>query len=110
MTVRGHLDAISEPSCEIVHEVVSGLGIPVADVPARDKFGFRINRRPRPDIATTVTLFLCGNVRFLGSYEAPNFVALDTLAIQVAETAAGFLATSSLTLVPVVRATILAAI
>jgi hypothetical protein len=32
-----------------------------------------------------MTFFLCGNVRFLSSNERPNFVALDTLASQVAK-------------------------
>ena len=85
MAVRGHLDAIGEPSRQIMHEVVSGIGIPVAYIPARYKLGFGINCGPRPNVAPAMTLFFCGNVRFLGSHERPNFVALDTLARKIAE-------------------------
>jgi hypothetical protein len=60
VAVCGHLDAIGEPSREIVHEVVSGLGIPVADVPAGDKLGFSVNRRPRPNVAPAFAFFSAG--------------------------------------------------
>lgn len=85
MAICGHLDAIGEPSGQVMHEVVSGLRIPVANVPAGNELRFGINGDPRPDIAATATFFLCGDVGFLSSHEGPDFVALDTLAIQIAE-------------------------
>ena len=61
MAVCGHLDAISEPSREIVHKVVGRFAIVVADVPAGDEFGCGVNRRPRPNIQTSPRLppFFC---------------------------------------------------
>src|SRR6202020_2925168 len=94
MAVCGHLDAIGEPSGEVLHEVVSGLRIPIADVPARDKLGFGINGGPRPNVATAFSLFVCGNVALFGSNERPDFVALNALASQVAESDILILGTS----------------
>jgi hypothetical protein len=79
------LHAIGEPSRKIVHEVISGGGITIADIPARDKFGFGINRRPRPNVAPALALFLGRHIDFLAADERPNFVALDKLAGEIAE-------------------------
>jgi hypothetical protein len=85
MTVRSHLDAIGEPSGEVLHEVVSSLCIPVADVPAGDKFRFGVYGRPSPNIAPALTLFFRRNIHFFCAYKTPNLIALDALTGEISE-------------------------
>lgn len=65
--------------------MISRFAVTVANVPARNEFGFGINRRPSPDVATALLALGGGDVLFFAPDERPNFVALDTLAGQVAE-------------------------
>ena len=68
-----------------MHEVVGRASISIADEPARHQLRFCINCRPRPDIAPALLALAIRHVLFLAAHKRPNFVALDALAIQVAE-------------------------
>ncbi len=85
MGIRGHLDAIGEACGHIVHEVISRFAIAVADVPSNRQLRIRVNRRPCPNIAAALTLFIGGNVALLASHKGPNFVALNAAAGKIAE-------------------------
>jgi hypothetical protein len=65
--------------------VVGCIAVPVADVPARNELGIGANRRPRPNIAATLALFVGRNIPLFAANKIPNLVALDALAGQVAE-------------------------
>jgi hypothetical protein len=71
--------------CEIVHEVICASGIALADEPARNEFCVSIERNPRPNIASAFRFVLRTAILFLGVNKAPNFVALQALAGEIAQ-------------------------
>lgn len=85
MAVCGQLDAMRQPSGQIVHKVICRASITGADKPARHKFRVRIKRNPRPHAARSAALHIFWHVLVFGINERPDFIALDALAIQVAE-------------------------
>src|SRR5436305_2570736 len=65
---------------------MSGVRIAGPNHPARDQFGFGMNRRPRPNTSVPENLLLVGReVLVFGVAKAPNFVALNPLQIQIAK-------------------------
>src|SRR2546425_4457320 len=62
------------------------MSAPASEQPARNKFGIRIEGDPRPHITKAELAFVFfGYVLFPGVAEAPDFIALEPLAGQVAE-------------------------
>ena len=83
-SVRGQLDPVSETPCEILNELRGAAGITLADQPRTDQFGVGVNRYPGPGAADTKLIFPRGwNVLVLRANEAPYFVALNPLAVEV---------------------------
>jgi hypothetical protein len=86
MTVRGQLNAIRKTFGQVIHEMLRVPCVSTANTPARNNLGIRTNRRPRPDITEPkLTALLFRNVLVLGVAERPNFVTLNSLALEVAE-------------------------
>jgi hypothetical protein len=50
----------------------------VANMERHTELRIRINRCPRPNVAPSELLLLCGDVLLFRSHEAPDFVALET--------------------------------
>lgn len=79
-TVRRELYAVRKTIREIVHELISGLGIAAADCPREYQLGIRVQADPRPDIAVSQLAFLfCGHVLTARIAKRPNFIGLDSL-------------------------------
>lgn len=85
MRVGGELNAIGEAAPKIVHEDCCGLRVTCADVPARNKLRVGVDGRPRPDVSPAVAGVLFGQVLRLAAYEAPNLIALEPLAREIAQ-------------------------
>lgn len=77
---------MSETARQILHEVVSDAAIARANEPGRHQLGICADRRPRPHVtnAELATHFF-RDVLLLRINEAPNLIALETLARQVAQ-------------------------
>jgi hypothetical protein len=85
VSVGGQLNAIGEARSQVVHKVLRVPGIASANAPTRNDFGIRAKSRPRPYVAVSkLAAQVGGDVLFLGVAERPNFVALDSLAGQIA--------------------------
>lgn len=85
VAIRGQLDA-KGAALEIVHEVVRRTGIAGANKPARNKFRGRANRNPSPDTAVAKFVdFVIWQVGVFRVTEAPNLIALNLGAFQVAQ-------------------------
>jgi hypothetical protein len=52
MAVCCQLNAMGKTFRKIVHEVIRASSIALANEPARNEFGIRIERNPRPNIAS----------------------------------------------------------
>jgi hypothetical protein len=74
---------LSTPAREIAHEHRGVFQRALAGEIDRDKLGLRINRHEGPEVARA-DAFARLKLRLLLAHVAPNFVALDTLAMQVA--------------------------
>jgi hypothetical protein len=86
MAVCRQLNAIAEPARQIENELARGNSITPSDIPAGYELRFGIDGRPCPHVAVTeLSLKFDGYVLLLGVAERPNFIALDTTAIQVAQ-------------------------
>jgi len=81
VAVGGQLDAVGQPRRHILHEVVGVVGCPVANPVADDQLGVGIDGRPRPDVAP-LSAFVLRDVLGLRTDEAPNFIALNPLALE----------------------------
>jgi hypothetical protein len=80
------LDAVSQPSRQIVHEMIRRARVTAADKPARHKFRVRVKRNPSPDAANArLSPHSFRHVFVFRVTERPYFVTLDALAIQVAK-------------------------
>jgi len=86
MAVGGQLDAARQPSSQVVHEMIRRARVPAAHEPARDKFRVRAERNPRPHAAHASGVLHVGrHVFVLRIDEAPDFIALNPFALEVAE-------------------------
>jgi hypothetical protein len=80
------LHAIREAAGKITDEQLGVADPAIADVPARNKLRVSIDCRPRPNVADPRNaLKLLRDIALLRVDEAPNLVALNTLARQVAK-------------------------
>jgi hypothetical protein len=75
-----------QPTGQVMHEVVCRASVTAADKPARHKFRVRVKRNPSPNTANAghVPHFI-RQVFVFGVTEAPNFVAMNPLALKIAE-------------------------
>ena len=83
IAVGGELHATGQTRRHVTHEVVRDCLRPCTDRVRHDQFGIGINRGPRPAVAPFAALFF-GNVLRLRADEAPNFIALNSLALEIA--------------------------
>jgi hypothetical protein len=67
---------------QIGQELVCGLAVALADCVSRNQFGVSIQRHKHPGIANLVRVVNFNVALFLAD-EAPDFVALNPLAVQV---------------------------
>ena len=86
--VCGELDAMREPFCQIVNEHLRRSRVTIAGHERRNQFCVRVNRNPSPNVSVSEFPFLFGGyVLLFRVAELPNFIALNPLAFQVAESA-----------------------
>lgn len=86
VAVRGELHAIGESRSQIVHEVLRVPRGAASNAPARNQLGVSIQRCPRPNVSIAELSALVGwYVLILRVAKAPNLVALNSLARQIAE-------------------------
>jgi hypothetical protein len=86
MAVRGQLDAgTSQPPLQIVDKVVCGASITVSDKPARHDLGFRVQGCPCPNATPALILLRLWHILLLAPHETPYFIALQPLALKIAE-------------------------
>lgn len=86
VSVRGQLNAIGEPSRQIVHEVLRVPRRTPTYAPARNEFGIGTNRRPCPNVTVPkLAAQFCGKVLFLRVAERPDFITLDSFARKIAK-------------------------
>jgi hypothetical protein len=86
VTVRGELHPTRETTRQIVHEIVGRYRATVADHPGKNHFGVAIERGPGPHVPRSDRRGLgSGDVLLLGVAEAPDFIALDALRLDVAD-------------------------
>lgn len=86
VAVRRKLNAIGKAACQIVHESLGGLHSTVAEGEGSNQLRIGVNRNPRPHIAITkLALLFSRDILLLGIAELPDFIALDSLARQVAK-------------------------
>jgi len=86
VSIRRKLDTAGKTAFQIVNELIRSARVACADVPARNQLCVGVNRRPRPHIAVTPLAFLFFRyVLFLGVAEAPNLIALNLGARQIAQ-------------------------
>ena len=83
VSVCGQLDAIGKATGQVVHELIGRTCVTATNEPTRHKFRFRVNRRPRPNIAMSHGLVLRRGILFLAADKRPDFVALNPLALQI---------------------------
>lgn len=85
--IAGQLDAIGEPSSEILGEFNGGFRITHPERVAGDQFRVRIDSDPSPDIADDSIPFdlLRRDILGFAANKAPNLIDLKPLAVQVAE-------------------------
>ena len=78
-SIRGQLDAVGQPSGQVVHEVLGIPSIARAHAPAGNQFSVRTNCGPRPHvtIAKLAAKFF-RHILFLRIAELPNLIALDS--------------------------------
>jgi hypothetical protein len=75
-----------QPSGQIVHKMICRASVTAADKPGRHKFRVRVERNPCPNTADAGLIpHFFRQVFVFGVTERPDFIALDALAIQVAE-------------------------
>src|SRR5579862_5497444 len=85
VAVRGQLDTVAQPPCEVAYELDGGVQVAVVNPVGRDELGVGVHRHPRPHVAVAQLALLVGrDVLLLGIAEGPNLVTLDSLAREVA--------------------------
>jgi hypothetical protein len=68
-----------------MHEVEGAIGIALTDKPARNQFVFRVDWRPRPNIASAVCFHFRVAIFCFRSHKTSNLIALKSAAFQVAK-------------------------
>lgn len=87
VAVRGQLDSIRQPACNILKEVRCTPRVPPAYGPTDNKLRLRFNRGEGPNVSSVAHAFphFRRGVLFLGVAERPDFINLDTLRRNVAK-------------------------
>jgi hypothetical protein len=85
VAVCGQLDATGEPSSKVMDEMVSRATVTCSDLPAGHQLRLRVHANPSPNITPAVVLIVGRDVLFFAADERPNFIALNALAVEVAE-------------------------
>ncbi len=86
MAIGRKLHAIRKTFRQILNESIGRARITSTNQPRHDEFAVSIHRRPRPYASDSeLPLFLDRNVLVFRVAERPNFIALNTLAIQIYE-------------------------
>ena len=85
VAVCRQLDAMRQPPGQIVYKMICRIRVACANKPARDKFRGGVERNPCPHTAPAVAPIVCRHIFFFAANKAPNFIALNPFAIQVAK-------------------------
>src|SRR3989338_8080071 len=86
MAIGGKLNSISQAAFKVSDKVKSRLCTPITDKPTRNDLCVGIKGRPCPNVAISeLPLFIVGDILIFHSDEAPNFIALNPLAGEIAE-------------------------
>lgn len=85
MAISRQLDTIGQAPSEVMHEMVSGAGIPRPNHPARNELSLGIKSGPSPDIPKAPADLFWAGVLLFTAYKTPNFIALDPLAVEIAK-------------------------
>lgn len=86
VSVRRQLNAIGEPRRQVGHEVLGAFAVSRADLERGDQFCIGVQSNEGPGVAIAeLPLELLGDVLLLGVGEAPDFIDLELLALQVLE-------------------------
>ena len=83
MLIGRQLDFVSQPAGDILHKVVSVGRRATPDTVGDDQLGIGVKGRPRPSVAPLPAALL-GDVLGLRADEAPDFIALNPAASEVA--------------------------
>src|SRR6185312_7855511 len=79
--VRSDLDAIGEPSRQVVNELHGGVAVAAPDMPARNKLRLGVRRNPKPSVASGAANALhVRDVLGLRADETPDLINLQALA------------------------------
>ena len=86
VSVRGQLDSIRQPACNVPKELRRTPGVPPSCQPRQDKLALGLNGRERPNVATDTGfhLGLC-DVLLLAPDKRPDLIDLDPLGRNVAD-------------------------
>ena len=85
MAVRGQLDPIRQPGCNVSKELRRTPGVPPSCQPRQDKVALRFNRREGPNVATDPGFQLgFRDVLLLAPDKRPDLINLDPLGCNVA--------------------------
>lgn len=86
MAVSRQLDAMGQPSGQVMHEVIRCARIARSHVPAWHQLGFGVQSNPSPNVASAWwSRFREGYVLRLSVAERPNLVTLEQRAVEAAE-------------------------
>src|ERR1022692_2951980 len=95
VAVRGQLDSIRQPVCNVPNELRRPPGIPPSFQPRQDKLALRFNRGKRPNVATDASFHLGkGDVLLLAPDKRSDLVNLHPLGRNVADHAVMLLGAS----------------
>lgn len=86
MAVSSQLNAVRKTGSQVIHEALGVIRRAPANTPAGNEFGIRAEGCPCPHISVAkLPALIGGHVLFLRVAERPDFIALDSLARQVAQ-------------------------
>lgn len=84
MAICSQLYAMRKTRCQVGNKVIGIAGSPTAYQPTRNKFRIGAKSRPRPNVSVSeLPALVGGHILVFGVAEAPNFVALNSLAGQI---------------------------
>src|ERR1043166_9081712 len=67
--------------------MIRSLCATISDEPTWNKFGVRVNRYPRPNVASTLAFKMLRDVLRFRVTKAPNLITLNPLAVEIAKNA-----------------------